>query len=63
MQQDSTERLMMLIEIINKGSVSYGGSINNSSDFSLPEILLSFILEKCIVCDVCGLRYPWFARV
>ena len=49
-QQDSSECLLMLIEIINKGSVPYYGS--------LSDILFSFMLEKYIVCNVCGLRSP-----
>ena len=60
-QQDSSEWLMMLIERINKGSVPYCGSNdNNSTGVSLSEILFSFMLEKYIVCDACGLRSPWF---
>ena len=52
---------MMLIELINKGSVPYCGSNdNNSTGISLSEILFSFTLEKCIVCDACGLRSPSF---
>ena len=27
---------------------------------SLSDILFSFVLEKYIFCDVCGLRSPWF---
>ena len=60
-QQDASECLMMLIEIINKGSVPYCGSNdNNSIGVSLSEILFSFMLEKYIVCDACGLRSPSF---
>ena len=51
----------MLIELINKGSVPYCGSNgNDSTGASLSEILFSFMLEKCIVCDACGLRSPSF---
>ena len=52
---------MMLIELINKGSVPYCGSDdNNSTGVSVSEILFSFMLEKYIVCDACGLRSPSF---
>ena len=52
---------MMLIEVINKGSVPYYGSNdNNSTGVSLSEILFSFMLEKYIVYDACGLRSPSF---
>ena len=58
-QQDSSECLLMLIEIINKGSVPYYGSHDsNSTGVSLSDILFSFMLEKYIVCNVCGLRSP-----
>ena len=60
-QQNSSECLMLLIEVINQGSVSYCGSNNNNSTWiSLSDILFSFMLEKYIVCDVCGLRAPSF---
>ena len=56
-QEDASECLMMLIELINKGSVLYCGSNNNNSTgISLSEILFSFMLEKYIVCAACGLR-------
>ena len=45
----------------NKGPVPYCGSNeNNSTGVSLSEILFSFMLEKYIVCDACGLRCPSF---
>ena len=49
----------MLKEVINKGSVPYCGSndTNCNGGFS---ILISFMLEKHTVCDVCGLRSPAF---
>ena len=60
-QEDVSECLMMLIELINKGSVPYCGSNdNNSTGVSLSEILFSFMLEKYIVCDACRLRSPSF---
>ena len=56
-QEDASECLMMLIDLINKGSVPYCGSNdNNSTGVSLSEILFSLMLEKYIVCDACGLR-------
>ena len=60
-QEDASECLMTLIELIDKGSVPYCGSNdNNSTGDSLSEILFSFMLEKYIVCDACGLRSPSF---
>ena len=60
-QEDAPEYLMMLIELINKGSVPYCGSNdNNSTGVSLSEILFSFMLEKYIVCDAFGPRSPSF---
>ena len=60
-QEDASECLMMLIELINKGSVPYCGSNdNNPTGVSVSEILFSFMLEKYIVCDACGLRSPSF---
>ena len=58
-KEDASECLMVLIELINKGSVPYCGSNdNNSTGVSLSEILFPFMLEKYIVCDACGLRSP-----
>ena len=60
-QEDASECLTMLIEDINKSSVPYCGSNdNNSTGVSPSEIVFSFVLEKCIVCDACGLRSPSF---
>ena len=61
-QEDASEWLMMLTELINKGSVPYCGSSNdnNSTGVFLSGILFSFILQKYIVCDACGLRSPSF---
>ena len=60
-QEDASDCLMMLIELINKGSEPYCCSNdNNSTGVSPSEILFSFMLEKYIVCDVCGLRSPSF---
>ena len=59
-QQDSTESLLMLINIIHKGSMSYSSSTTYPMGASFSDILLSFVLEKYIVCDVCGLKSPSF---
>ena len=48
-QQDSSECLMTLIEVINKGSVTNRGSkidYDNSTGVSLSEILFLFMLEE-----------------
>ena len=48
-QQDSSECLMTLIEVINKGSVTYRGSkidYDNSTGVYLSEILFLFMLEE-----------------
>ena len=60
-QEDSSECLMMLIELINKGSVPHFGSNDNiSTGVSLSEIIFSLMLEKYIICNACGLRSPSF---
>ena len=59
-QQDSTECLLMLINIIYKGSMPDSSSTNYTMGAFLSDILFSFVLEKYIVCDVCGLRSPSF---
>ena len=59
--EDASECLTMLIEHINKAPAPYCGSNdNNLTGVSLSEILFSFMLETCIVCDACGLRYSSF---
>ena len=55
-QQDSTECLLMLIDIIHKGSMPDSSSTTYPTGASLSDILFSFVLEKYIVCDVCILR-------
>ena len=51
-QGDASECLMILIELLNKGSVTFCGSNDqNSTGVSLSEILFLFMLEKYIVCD------------
>ena len=57
-QEDSTECLLMLINIIDKGSMPDSSSTTSPTGASLSDILFSFVLEKYIVCDVCGLRSP-----
>ena len=59
-QQDSTECLLILINIIHKGSLHDSNSTTYPMGASLSDILFSFVLEKYIVCDVCGLRSPSF---
>ena len=59
-QQDSTECLPMLMNIIDKGSMPDSSSTTSPTGASLSDILFSFVLEKYIVCDVCGLRSPSF---
>ena len=46
----------MLINIIHKGSLPDSNSTTMGA--SLSDILFSFVIEKHIVCDVCGLRSP-----
>ena len=55
-QQDSTECLLMLINIIHKVSMPDSCSTTYRVGASLCDILFSFVLEKYIVCDVCRLR-------
>ena len=59
-QEDSSECLLMLINIIHKGSMPDSSSTTSPTGASLSDILFSFVLEKYIVCDVCGLRSPSF---
>ena len=59
-QQDSTECLLMLINTIHKGSLPDSNSTTYPMVASLSDILFLFVLEKYIVCDVCGLRPPSF---
>ena len=59
-QHDSTECLLMLMNIIYKGSLYDSSSTTYPMGASLSVILLSFVLEKYVVCDVCGLRSPSF---
>ena len=58
-QDDRLEYLLMLIEVINKGSVHYCCPNDDiSTGVSLSDGLFSFMLKKYTVCEVCGLRSP-----
>ena len=46
--------------IIRKGSLPDSNSTTYPMGASLFDLLFSFVLEKYIVCDVCGLRSPSF---
>ena len=46
--------------IIHKGSLLDSNSTTYPMGDSLSDILFSFVFEKYIVCDVCGLRSPSF---
>ena len=59
-QEDSTECLLMVINIIHKDSMPDSSSTTSPTGASLADILFSVVLEKHIVCDVCGLRSPSF---
>ena len=59
-QEDSTECLLMLINVIHMGSMPDSSSTTSPTGASLSDILFSFVLEKYIVWDVCGLRSPSF---
>ena len=55
-QEDSTECLLMLIYIIHTGAMPDSSSTTSTTGASLSDILVSFVLEKYIVWDVCGLK-------
>ena len=55
-QEHSSECLLLLINVIHKGSLLDSNSTNYPMGASLSGILFSFVWEKYIVCDVCGLR-------
>ena len=50
----------MLVDIIHEGLLPDPNSTTYPMGASLSDILFSFVLEKYIVCDVCGLRSPSF---
>ena len=52
-QEDSTECLLMLINIIDKGSMPDSNSTTSPTGASLSDVLFSFVLETYIVCDIC----------
>ena len=62
-QQDSSECLLMLINIINMGSMPDSSATTYPTGASLSDILLSFMLEKYIVCNVCRPRSPHFSLI
>ena len=53
-------QLLILMNIIHKGSLPDSNSTTYTMGASLSDILFSFVLEKYIVCDACGLRSPSF---
>ena len=60
-QEDASECLMMLIELPIRAQYHIAVlMIIIRQGVSLSEILFSFMLEKYIVCDACGLRCPSF---
>ena len=59
-QQDSIECLLMLIYIVHRGSLPDSNSTSYPMGASLSDILFSFVLEKYIVCDACGLKSSSF---
>ena len=62
-KQDASDCLMMLVELINKGSVPYCGSNdNNSTGVTLSEILFSFMLENILSAMHVGWD-PWHSSL
>ena len=59
-QEDACECLMLLIEIMDKGSglCPVNDKIKSKGSFSEP--LFSFVLEKYIICDICTMKSPAF---
>ena len=59
-QEDACECLTLLIEIMDKGlgPCPTNDNINNKGSFS--ELLFSFALEKCTICDICTMKSPAF---
>ena len=51
---------MLLIEITDKGFGLRPTNDNISSTGSFSELLFSFVLEKCIICDICTVKSPAF---
>ena len=63
MQQDVSECFVMLIDVINKGSMPHSGSNNNFTGASLFDLLFSFLAEKYVDCDIYRLRHSLFEPV
>ena len=62
-KQDASDCLMMLVELIDKGSVPYCGSNdNNSTGVTLSEILFSFMLENIVSVMHVG-SDPWHSSL
>ena len=59
-QENNTKCLLMLVNIIHKGSMPDSSSTTSPTGASLSDILFSFVLEKYIGCEVCGLKSPSF---
>ena len=59
-QQDSTECLLMLMNIIHKGSLPDSSSTTYPMGLLCLTSCFHLFLEKYIVCDVCGVRSPSF---
>ena len=59
-QEDASEWLMMLISIFNKAQYHIVVLMIIFDRGYLSKILFSFMLEKYIVCDACGLGSPSF---
>ena len=51
---------MLLIEIMDKGFGLCPTNDNINSKGSFPELLFPFVLEKCIMCDICTMTAPAF---
>ena len=64
MQQDALRGLLVLMSVLNTGSrhcISSNYDFTTISyDGSLYDYLFSFILEQCMLCDMCGVRSPFF---
>ena len=59
-QQDACECLMLLIEIMDKGFGPCPTNDNINSKGSFSELLVSFVLEKYTICDICSMKSPAF---
>ena len=59
-QKGTWECLMLLIEIMDKGFGLCPTNDNIYSKGSFSELLFSFVLEKCIICDIRTVKSPAF---